>query len=245
MTPSQEDGALKNSVVERIIDVLHNPKNMINMLKPVSSDSLKKVAEKSPIGKRELSLNLDTPSVIMLMQYQNMLGKTGIASSATGLKAYFGVMAYYAKGMRQIETLLFDAWRADSKVNKELMLRQILTVLDEYAFNSPLTNELRMISNVNPEMIFKILSFSDDPDFWKIPIGSYKNERNLNYGDAIKDGKIDIKKILTMLGENSNRSDCPSNDSEVLTASTDNAKDPILGKVNALPETIDIWTYLF
>jgi hypothetical protein len=48
-----------------------------------------------------------------------------------------------------------------------------------------------------------------------------------------------------MLGENSNRSDCPSNDSEVLTASTDNAKDPILGKVNAFPETIDIWTYLF
>jgi hypothetical protein len=43
-----------------------------------------------------------------------------------------------------------------------------------------------------------------------------------------------------MISENSNRNDCPSNDSEVLTASTDNAKDPILGKVNALPATIDI-----
>jgi hypothetical protein len=62
----------------------------------------------------------------------------------------------------------------------------------------------------------------------------------LNYGDAIKGNIIDIAEVIRMISENSNRNDCPSNDSEVLTASTDNAKDPILGKVNALPATIDI-----
>ena len=242
MTPSQEDGALKNSVVERIIDVLHDPKNMINMLKPVSADSLKKVAEKSPIGKRELSLNLDTPSVIILMQYQNMLGKTGIASSATGLKAYFGELTYYAKKVRQIENILRTARDLDP-LNRRITLKKILDILEECAFNSPLTNELRLISNINPEEMLDIIdSVEGDLDFWKI---NKPDSLLLNYGDAIKGNVIDIAEVIRMISENSNRNDCPSNDSEVLTASTDNAKDPILGKVNALPATIDIWTYLF
>lgn len=242
MTPSQEDGALKNSVVERIIDVLHDPKNMINMLKPVSADSLKKVAEKSPIGKRELTLNLDTPSVIMLMQYQNMLGKTGIASSATGLKAYFGELTYYAKKVRELERALRQVLRVgNDSINRKLALKEVLRIVEECAFNSPLTNALSLISNINPEEMFDIIDEVDDSDFWKVDHPLTK----LNYGTARVGNIIDVKEVIKALGENSNRNDCPSNDSEVLTASTDNAKDPILGKINAFPATIDLWTYLF
>jgi hypothetical protein len=42
----------------------------------------------------------------------------------------------------------------------------VLNILEECAFNSPLTSELRLISNINPEEMLDIIdSVEGDPDF--------------------------------------------------------------------------------
>lgn len=106
MSEKHKQSALKNFVVHKIVSVIQDPKNQINVLTPVHTRKIKAASKNSALGQREKHLSLLTPTTTMIMQDQNMIGKTSIASSATGEKVYFHVLNRYSAEIRRLRELV-------------------------------------------------------------------------------------------------------------------------------------------
>jgi len=232
MSEKHKQGALKNFIVHKIVSVIQDPKNQINVLTPVHTNKIKAASKNSALGLREKHLSLLTPTTTMIMQDQNMIGKTSIASSATGEKVYFHVLNYYSTEMMRLRNLVYQ-----KGVNA---IPSIIEKLSELTFVNPIYSEITLIGNTSVNPLIRALGTIRDVDLshYSIEVPSkfeaFKNE----------DGTFNLNKLLRSLHNNSNKTNCSEDNSEMVTTSTDNAKELDLKKINAIPETLDIFTYL-
>lgn len=220
----QSEAALKNRVVHGIRKVALSPKNQINLHSPISMAQQQEAASRSELGKDELNISIDTPSSKYMMQVQNMTGKQCIGITAVAIKCFFAKSEYYNDLLNQIPGLLFAGQES-----------QILGMLNSLVIKNPISKEITLLANVNLYDIFD-----------KVPMGT---KLNIQVGqDSIlkefntDDGKFDLMRCLRMLQEHSNRVDAAMELSGLLSASTDNAKELILAKINATSKFIDLYT---
>lgn len=232
MSEKHKQSALKNFIVHKIVSVIQDPKNQINVLTPVHTNKIKAASKNSALGLREKHLSLLTPTTTMIMQDQNMIGKTSIASSATGEKVYFHVLNYYSTEMMRLRNLVYQ--------EGSVAIPSIIAKLNELTFINPIYSEITLIGNTSVNPLIRALGTIRDVDLshYSIEIpGKFEAFKN-------EDGTLNLSGLLRSLHNNSNKTNCSEDNSEMVTTSTDNAKELDLKKINAIPETLDIFTYL-
>ena len=216
--------ALKNRVVHGIRKVVLNPKNQLNLLSPISMDTQRDMANKSDLGKSEHNISIDVPSSKYMMQVQNMTGKQCIGITAVAIKCFFAKSEYYNDLLNQIPTLLSAGQES-----------QILGILNSLVIENPISGEMTLLANVN---LFDIFDKVPMDTKLNIQVGQDSILRKFNTSD----GKFDLMKCLRELQKHSNRVDAAMELSGLLSASTDNAKELILSKINATSKFIDLYT---
>ena len=220
----QSEAALKNKVVHGIRKVALSPKNQINLHSPISMAQQQDAASRSELGKDELNISIDNPSSKYMMQVQNMTGKQCIGITAVAIKCFFAKSEYYNDLLNQIPVLLSAGQES-----------QILGILNSLVIENPISGEMTLLANVN---LFDIFDKVPMDTKLNIQVGQDSILRKFNTSD----GKFDLMRCLRELQKHSNRVDAAMELSGLLSASTDNAKELILSKINATSKFIDLYT---
>lgn len=235
LNPNSRTSALKNRIVNQIETLMLDPINIINMLNPISMDNAKDAASKTTLGNREKLMNYDVPTSMMIMQYQNMLGKNVIGSAASGLKAYFGELTYFNNIIDQIYNQLINN---DSPQN---IFENIKRIVFDGKYNS---NDIRILGNTPLRKLINILDLK--PNFKTLVLNNpnYNSKMQSHLKGYITNNILNFEKLLLDLEKTAWEYNTSQNISEILSAATDNAKELILAKINATLEFSDIYTYL-
>jgi hypothetical protein len=77
------------------MDVVTDPRNLINAQSPVSFGVLGPASEKSPLGLRNRRLISSCPSMVNITTEDNLSGKMGIGVGANGAKDNFALIYHY------------------------------------------------------------------------------------------------------------------------------------------------------
>lgn len=143
--------ALKNRIVNKIHQVILNPKNQINLTQPVTVDQVKALAEKSSMGLAARYMNGWDPSSKYRMQIENMVGKNVIGNVATAIKSFFALSNLYNTKFREIYNLILSGQYNEAR-----------NMLNKYTFTR--NGQLATLANVNLEMFaeFENMVFPDD-----------------------------------------------------------------------------------
>ncbi len=143
----QKETALRNSVVDRTLNLLQHPRNQIALHVPISMDDLQALASKSKLGNKEKQITSDNPFTKFLMQVQNMVGKDVIGVTAVGLKVFFAASTYVNQ---RIEDLAKAILNHDNSIIPE--------ILGDICFKDPLDDtKIATLANANFEPVFKAL----------------------------------------------------------------------------------------
>ena len=227
-----KESALKNKTATRILDVLLDPKNQINLQMPIDLAPVQSIAQDSVIGQEAKHVSSDNPASKYYMQVQNMVGREVIGIVAVSLKVFFAASTYYNNMLSEIKSLISNPNQSPESSSK------VLDLLNSMIVKNPINNKETTIANINLDSVLDIL-----PENFKIQV--VNNDKNYyNLSKWISNGYFDIKSCLNKLKENSNSIDATLNLSALLSAATDNAKELILSKINATSNFVDIYTYL-
>lgn len=258
--------ALQNTCVKGILDVLRSPASQIYMSIPIAMDSLKAIAKKSQLSKEEESISLYNPGTIFMMQEQNMTGREVIGIGAVSLKHYFAASTFIHSQIKKIETILKNGRNNNFKLTDEEQ-DQLIDLLFDLVFDSKLDDGIATLANLHFDTISILLGEYKAHGFDGILRSSKGNivdlhqksgnknifnEKTIRNGSEVNciDGKnVDFSALINKLDRKSNGEwwrpvKVISDDSEVLSAATDNAKELILSKINATTKFADVYTYL-
>lgn len=103
----KEDG-LKNRVVDKIMEVIRNPKNQINLTQPITTDRIREIAGRSLAGAASRTYGPFRPSCRYMMQIENMVGKKVIGNVATAIKSFFALSNVYNEQFKTIKNYLLE-----------------------------------------------------------------------------------------------------------------------------------------
>lgn len=227
LSKMQEESALKNSIVDRIIRLLEHPRNQISGHIPISMEDLRELAKSSSLGNKEKLMTSDNPMTKFIMQVQNMVGRDVIGISAVGLKVFFATTAFLNERITQLVQAINNS---DSSLAGE--------ILNDLVFNDPLIEgEIATLANLNFEPVLQALQ--NNPDFIAddyIVNGELLTKFNWSSRPLIS--------IITELQEKADTIDASESLSELISSATDNAKELILAKINATVDFADAWSYL-
>jgi hypothetical protein len=147
LSKTQEESALKNSIVDRIIRLLEHPRNQISGHMPISMEDLQELAKQSSLGNKEKLMTSDNPMTKFVMQVQNMVGRDVIGISAVGLKVFFATTAFLNE---RIDQLAHAIYNNDGELAGE--------ILNDLVFNDPLFDgEIATLANLNFEPVLEAL----------------------------------------------------------------------------------------
>jgi len=235
--------ALKNRIVSAIYNITTKPQNQLIAQVPINMDEQHVAADNSALGRAELHINSDDPSVKYMMQVQNMIGKQVIGISAVALKGFFAMTFVYSRYASEFEDSL-EQNDSNDTLNK---LRKLLL------FN-PITNEVTSIANLNLTSILEMLKGDVNKRILTVRTENIGNDIISQFIQQYAIGEMKINDVnltqinlyglLTELNKRVNRIDAALTLSGIISAATDNAKELILAKINATPELVDIYTYL-
>lgn len=235
--------ALKNRIVSAIYNITTKPQNQLIAQVPINMDEQHAAADNSALGRAELHINSDDPSVKYMMQVQNMIGKQVIGISAVALKGFFAMTFVYSRYTSEFEDSL-EQNDSNDTLNK---LRKLLL------FN-PITNEVTSIANLNLTSILEMLEGDVNKRILTVRTENIGNDIIAEFIKQYIVGEMKINDVnltqinlyglLTELDKRVNRIDAALTLSGIISAATDNAKELILAKINATPELVDIYTYL-
>ena len=213
------EDALKNRVVHNIRKVVLDPRNQLNLFSPINMDTQRAAADKSDLGRDEKNISIDVPSSKYMMQEQNMVGKQCIGITAVSIKTFFAKSSYYNQIFKDIP-----------KMSDEM----ILSTLSSLTFENPINHKLSILANINIKDVIEDLPLSK-----RIISGTATGL--LAQFNTI-DGRFNLYGCLRYLQRVSNRVDAAMELSGLLSASTDNAKELLLSKINATARFIDVFT---
>ena len=239
--------ALRNVVVQGIFDVIKDPINQVNLQKPIAMDEQKDAGKKSTLGKEEKYMTFDNPATKFKMQIQNMVGREVIGVTAVSLKAFFAASLYYDTQMQSIANLIKLEPTPEN-------IQQVWTKIKDLTYDGKFGRgeELKTLSNAYIRPI--LLALIDNPNWSRVKLSDTNITSSINtnlqghlldYIDIELDGTyLRFENLISQLNETANRNDAPMSISGLLSASTDNAKELLLAKINATTKFADVYTYL-
>ena len=105
--PWQAQNALRNRLVDKIWSVVTDPSNQINLTEPVTTEHAGELAKESALGQLATRMNQFSPFYKYAMQIENMVGKTGIGSVATGIKSFFALSYTYNEEVSRMTSAIY------------------------------------------------------------------------------------------------------------------------------------------
>ena len=213
--------ATKNKIFYDIWTIGTNAVNMISQTTPVSVEELRVIADKQDAD--DVETNNLNPAVRSTAQFQNSIGKICIGISAVGIKVYSTLLTYFNNKVNSKKAWTIKDWT--------------ITLSQLRANTSDVTKDkfTTIIPGVNYDKLETVYMINEDGT----PI--------LN-ADGSKQSVLDCKVGNTSLREDVKKwgatIDVFSSLSVLLNASTDNAKELILERVNTNPDTLPICIYL-
>lgn len=218
------DAAERNQVVSSITRALSENSVQLALQNQISMDDANDAAEKTQTSVKSL-LNNDNIYSRFKQQEDNMVGKIGIASVAVAQKAFNGIsfsFNYMAQELSdEFEHLdLNDSDAFDQWWNK---LEQISIKRKDGSYMS--------LANINFRKLIRSLRNRALEARSKGGLFEYNYKRALDR--------------VIQLNENSNKTDAVNLFSNIMSAATDNAKELLLARLNAIGDNLDLYTYLF
>lgn len=189
-----QEEATKNRTVDKIFEVILNPKNQINLSMPITTDRMQELASKSKLGKDAQLMNPYNPASKYLMQIQNMVGKKVIGNVATAIKSFFALSNVYNEAFTQIYNSILEG--NYDRVNE---------LLNKYTFNY--NGKLITLANVNLDLFNNLMvqnqfgEFVLDPN---IPEDiRTKLETIIQFQESLDDqsmilGELEVKWLVTL-----------------------------------------------
>ena len=162
------------------------------MLNPISMDNAKDAAGKTSLGNREKLMNYDVPTSMMIMQYQNMLGKNVIGSAASGLKAYFGELTYFND---VVENIYHQILNNDSPQN---IYNNIKRIVFDGKYNS---SDIRILGNTPLQKIIDLIQLKPEYKALLLDDISYNSKMQSHLKDYIEGQSLNFEKLLQKLQE--------------------------------------------
>lgn len=185
--PNARTSALKNRIVNQIESVMLDPINIINMLNPISMDNAKEAAKNTSLGNREKVMDYDAPTSMMIMQYQNMLGKNVIGSAASGLKAYFGELTYFNDITEEIYQQMLNE---DSAQN---IFENIKRIIFDGKYNS---SDIRTLGNVPLRKLIRLFKSKPELKLLVLDDPTYNNDMQSHLSAYIDGNILNFEKLL-------------------------------------------------
>lgn len=206
--------AYKNIASSFIMNIVQDPRNVVQAHIPINMDDPKRAAADSPIGKRSARTNFNIPTSIASIQSENGDGVDGISISAVGLKNFTTLTYYYNDILR----------RGNPHEIKNLLIFKSYDSLksgyDDNGIRLALANvNWKDVGNTNIEVWKNLVSQKTDGKSKDIIVESIRQQLKVGQDQAL---------IISAL----------------LSAATDNAKELILSKLGAGPKTMGIYLYL-
>lgn len=207
-TDNDYEMAYTNAIVSGIINTGSDIRNLNEQLSPMSFGEYENQRDTSIKGKMLNNLSYENPLDIFKAQNSAMVGKDVIAIVASGGLKPFGMLAHNTTKLKS------------RGVGVDLKLGVFSNVLDDMLGAISLDDPIE-IENMANHLVNKILNTEGSTD-------TLRNLRNTLLEN--------VKYILTK--KNLTRVDRALEISALLAAATDNAKELILGAINAGPETV-------
>jgi hypothetical protein len=218
--------AYKNAALSNLKYIIQHPQNILSSYSPVEVSSFDEAAENSELGKETSEQNLYNPISKFNIQYQMNGGKKGVGVCANGIKDLVNLQQYFNEFIRSlndeerkyyyVETT-FNRIQRD-KNNKLMSVVKPLIGNVNYKGSSN-TNNLNFIKNIIHNYILQ--EYSEEK--------GYSREEAESLFQLKFYHQNDISLILSTL----------------LSLATDNAKEMKLVSLNANPEMINNYLYLF
>lgn len=233
---SYREAAERNNVLSGMCKALSTNAVQIGLQTPVSVQKAHRAANR--YGQKKINvLTWDNPYSIFKQQYDNMVGKIGIAAVAVANKAFNGISFSFnitANNLAQrLESLINSTDNIDT-VDSSKFIKDLLSIC------IPLKNgNYASLANIDWRRLKKQ---ADIIKFIPIDISIYRLVDSDKY---IENNQFNIKLFVDDLYEFANRTDVNDLFSNIMSAATDNAKELLLAKLNAVGNNIDLYTYLF
>lgn len=240
--------AEKNMVMNSMFKALTSSAVQLGLQSPVSMSQAKAVAAANTFEK--IYLNPDNPRSIVKQQQDNMIGKVGIASVAVAQKSFNGIsFSFNATVKTCAETFNVVADSKDSNI-KSSWLKQLFSVLIQRKDGGIMT-----IANINFRDLIAatkdkpLMLWENMPSEWAKYIKENRQFIPNVYvtsqeGDTIVE-YINIHALAQYIQEIADRTDAIDLFSNIMSCATDNAKELLLAKLNAVGDNLDLYTYLF
>lgn len=245
---------LQNQVVDNIFKVITSAENQINLHMPIDMSIPQKAAEDSIAGEAVKHVTADDPSTKYVMQVQNMVGKEVIGITAVSIKAFFAASTYYNNLLKDLESQLRAIVQPTIGTTINFESAQLLTneqitaiqrVINDSFVNILLTNpfdgKITCLGNLNFEDLFDLLN--EYPLLKNVLVPTQIRNANRTFTITADNNPITLETFLNTLNYKSMKNDVTLSLSALLSASTDNAKELILSKINATSKFVDIYTY--
>lgn len=214
-----QEKAYRNFISTSIQRVVSDIRNTPLAHSPISMDDLHPLAAKSAKGEDVVNMSLYNPSTKYLMQVQNVVGKNVIGISAVGEKVFFNLQYYYNEVLRKGDgnKRRYAFFKKTFKRIQGRTSGNITEVTKNRVANINFDNfeDLRVALNNASELDASLrqrYGITDDDI----------QNKTLKYYEYLDDLKLELSEspIDLMI-------------SQILSASTDNAKELILAKINA------------
>lgn len=219
--------AERNVVVDDLTRILSEPATQIALQSVVSADEGKRVADvmdlKYNSGSKD-KFNFDNPACITSQQIANMVGKIGIAATAVAKKAYDGIAFSFNMTILDIA----------ANVNK-----------NGYISEEDLKKLKSLIIPTKDGSVISIASVDFKPLIQAVlqaGIGDITvviDQKEKGFVSYL------LSNLLTILNASTSRTNAVDYYSTMMTLATDNAKELVLARLNAVGENIDLYTYMF
>jgi len=253
---------IKNFAVSRTNSTIENAANFIFLSKPVAMDVPALFADNSPKGEAAKNADPHKPTSIAFAKLDNMVGKKVIGIMATGLKVFSALSLTYNNQLRNLAGLVNESNRLfktvsetseigpDDQSNAELTRVNSLIAKQFASLDTGnlgihrigLADEARKLAKGSNELLVNVNYDKISSD---VLHKYYEGRRTLNPEpinnilDRIANPEnpadaLVLKKYLQVRG--TFEDDAAEIMSQLLSAATDNAKELILGKINASPD---------
>ena len=234
---SYADAVFKNNVVRTLQEALKDPSVQINLLTSLNMDVAKNAAKSNvAASNRDKTMSADNPMAIFNQQYANMVGRSGISGVAVAQKAFNTMSFALNLGVTQWSRKLRESKALANDLHDLIDYLSVITFKGKLDENSP----IRTLANLNLRPLIKTLKDLNITTF--------------NYGEGINPlleefideaGQFKLAEYVQTLQNNSNINNATDLFSNLMSAATDNAKELLLDKLNAIGDFIDVYCYLF
>lgn len=222
--------AIKNKIFDVLWKTGADPSNFISETTAITMGEARDATKLSSSGQFSSEVSNDNPGAKAVLQWQNSVGKTSIGTSANGIKVFSTLLNYYHNGL------------INANLNRDPVEKFILNP-EGYKIGEDVISQQGYPVYTKSKGDFFITQGITLPNInWnQISHTSNSSEFTLTENGLTTDQLRDLYNTVTKAGFGE---DVFGTLSVLLSASTDNAKELILEKINASGRMASIYIYL-